>query len=364
MTVDPQTALQVPAVFSCIQVLSQDVARTVIKLRQKVAEDTYVDAVDHPLYEILAALPNPEQTAYEVKHALQWQLLLYGRAFAEIVRVDQRIVALWPLASEYMTVDRTASRQKRWTYRAGGTPVTWLFDPSQPPIFELMMPTPITHCREAIGSALALQTYTGSFFKNNARPAGVLQTAGMIDPKTAERLRDQWAQNQGGAHNRGKVPVLEGGLTFTAIQMENDSAQLNETMKALSTAICGSFRVPPWKAGLMESTNYSNMESGENAYVTSTLDPYFEAWEEALRRDVLTSRQYGQFTIQFDRQALVRNDVKSLHDSLCQGVQNGLYSQNDARKALGLNPIPDGDRYLINSALQPVGAPKEVPVVT
>ena len=60
MTVVPQTALQVPAVFACVQVLSQDVARTPIRFRQQTAPDTYVDATDHPLFEILGSLPNPE----------------------------------------------------------------------------------------------------------------------------------------------------------------------------------------------------------------------------------------------------------------------------------------------------------------
>ena len=37
MVVSPETALQVPAVFACVQVLSQDVARTPIRFRQQVA---------------------------------------------------------------------------------------------------------------------------------------------------------------------------------------------------------------------------------------------------------------------------------------------------------------------------------------
>jgi hypothetical protein len=62
----------------------------------------------------------------------------------------------------------------------------------------------------------------------------------------------------------------------------------------------------------------------------------------------------GAFTITFGRSALVRNDVKSLHDSLARGIQSGIYSQNDARKMLGSNPIADDDRYLMNSALVPI----------
>jgi len=353
--VTADTALSVPAVFSCVQVLSQDVARTPIRLRRKTAPDTYEDAVDHPLYEILHDLANPEMTAYQFKSLMQWQLLSYGRAYAEIVRVDGRVVALWPLDAAAMTVDRDAQRRKRWTYAGGGTPYVWTFDASAPPIFELTSETPLTRCREIIGTALATHSYLAKFFSNGARPAGILTAAGAIGDDTAKRLRDYWSANYGGSKNAGKVPVLDSGLTFTPISSNNTDAQLTESLKALSTAICGAFRVPPWKAGLMESTNYSNMESGELSYVTSTLDPWFANWEEALRRDLLTTRQYGSFTVAFDRQALVRNDIKSITASLQSGIQNGYLSQNDARKAIGLNPIPDGNVYMVNSALAPVG---------
>jgi phage portal protein BeeE len=69
---------------------------------------------------------------------------------------------------------------------------------------------------------------------------------------------------------------------------------------------------------------------------------------------LLTSRQFGGYTMEFDRQALLRNDIRSINASLQSGIQNGYLSQNDARKAIGLNPIPDGDVYRINAALQPI----------
>jgi HK97 family phage portal protein len=363
-TVNAQTALNVPAVFACCQVLSQDIARTPIRFRQQTATDTFEDAPTHPLAEILGSLPNPETTSYQFQFALMWQLLLYGRAYAEIVRVDGRVVALWPLLSESMRVDRTPARQKRWTYTAGAERYVWLFDASAPPILELTTETPILRCKEVIGSALALQMYVAKFFANGAKPAGIITVAGGgITAEQAQRLRDTWTANYAGTANRWKIPVLDAQLKFDPIQMENDSAQLNETQRALNEQIAGAFRVPVSKIGDLSKANYSNMEISEQVYVNSTLDPYYRAFELALKRDLLTVRQYGQFDVQFDRAALTRNDTKALHAALCQGIQNGIYSQNDARRKLGENPIPDGDTYLINSALQPVGTPKEVPVV-
>ena len=93
------------------------------------------------------------------------------------------------------------------------------------------------------------------------------------------------------------------------------------------------------------------MAQGAIDHVTSTLDPYYQAWEDAIRRDLLTNRQYNTYTATFDRNALIRSDVQAQHQALATGIQAGFYSQNDARKALGLNPIKDGDRYMVNSAL-------------
>ena len=168
------------------------------------------DAVDHPLFEILGSLPNPEMTALSISaRADVATAALRPRLCGDCPRRTGASSALWPLVSEYMRVDRDAQRRKRWTYSAGGQPCTWLFDPSAPPILELTMRDADPRCRDIIGSALALQQYTATFFKNNARPAGVLQAAGMISDETAERLRDYWAQNYGGSANRGKVPVLD-----------------------------------------------------------------------------------------------------------------------------------------------------------
>ena len=83
------------------------------------------------------------------------------------------------------------------------------------------------------------------------------------------------------------------------------------------------------------------MEAGELSYITSTLDPYFECWESAVRRDLLTSRQYGAYTVVFDRSTLVRNDVRALHDSLARGIQSWhLQPERLPRKLLGLESDP------------------------
>src|SRR5688500_17680529 len=105
ITVTATVAMRVPAVYSCVAVLSHDVACTPVKLRRQIAEDTFVDATDHDLYELLISLPNPETTAYTFKQQLMSDLLEHERAYAQIVRTpDGRVQALWRLDPTLMQV--------------------------------------------------------------------------------------------------------------------------------------------------------------------------------------------------------------------------------------------------------------------
>jgi len=360
VTVTPERALTVPAVFACVSVLAQDVAKTPIKIRRKVAADTFEDAVEHDLWELLHGLPNPETSAYTFKQDMMMDLLTYERAYAEIIRVEGRVVALWRLDPTRVHVDRDEQRRKRYRVTlANGQTQTWTFDASRPPLLELSHPSPLGRCRDLIGTALALQQYVGKFFANGARLGGVLQTDQSLSDESIRHIRDSFNAEQAGVENAHKLAVLEQGLKWQTIAAPNDDAQLNETLQTIRAEIAGVFRVPTWKIGDLSKATYSNMESGENAYVNGTLDPYFTCWEHAIRRDLLTTRQYGRFDVTFDRSTLIRNDITSLHVALARGRDAGFYSANDVRRKLGENPIPadqGGDLYVANGNLKPAGA--------
>lgn len=356
--VTPERALSVPAVAACVSVLSQDVARTPLRLRRRIDRDTFEDAVDHPLYEILHDLSNPETTAFSLKLDMMRDLLTHERAYAEIVRVDGRVVALWRIDPTLVHVDRDEARRKRYRVTlADGRMQTWLFDPSRPPILELLHPSPIHQCRELIGTALALQTYVGKFFSNGARLGGVLQTDGKLAPEQAKAIRESFSSYQQGAHNAFRIAVLEQGLKYASISAPNSEAQLNETQAYIRTELAGAFRISPFKVGDLSRANYSNVEALAIEHATGALDPYFQLWESAVRRDLLTTRQFGRFEASFDRGALIRADVKSLHEALARGRDSGYYTANDIRRKLGDNPLPadtGADLLLANGNLAPL----------
>lgn len=355
--VTPENALMIPEVKACIKVLSEDCAKTPLRLRRKIGADAYVDDQQHDLWEILHDLPNPETSSFDLKRELTADMLLYGVCYAQIIRVDGRVTALWRLPVPSVRVDRDEQRRKRWTVTTATGREVFTFNASQPPILEIRFDSPVFHARELLGTALTLQKYIGSFFANGGRPTAVLLHPGTLDEDAEKRLRESWTAMYGGAGNAGKTAILEEGMKFESVGSAHDTAQLAELQQTLRAQIAGVFRVPPFKIADLSRASFANTEALAIEYVTGTLDPLFTAWEHSIRRDLLTTREYNLYTAQFDRSALIQSDRASLHTALSAGRQNGFYSVNDCRRKLGENPIPaeqGGDAYLVNAALTPI----------
>lgn len=357
MSVTPVTAMQVPDVFACVMVLAEDVGRCPLKLRVKL-DGEWRDAEQHPLWEILHDLANPEMTAFEFRQVMQTNLASHEVAYAEIVRRPNGTVkALWPLDPTKMEVWRDELNVKRYRYSAGDTVINWTFDPDRPPILELRHPSAIHRCRDLIGLAMALDTYSSKFFANGARLSGLLTVPGSLSPVQRQAMRESFEAMHKGADKAHKIGVMEGGAKFDPLTSTNNEAQFTETRKHVRTMIAGAFRVPPHKIGDLERATFSNIEAQDRDYVNSSLNPYLVLWEQAIRRDLLTTRQYPNYVAIFDREALIEADSKSRADALAVGRQNGWWSVNDVRRKLHENPVPaadGGDLYTQNGSFAPL----------
>lgn len=355
VTVNASTAMSVPEVFASVRAIAQDVARCPVKLQTRQADGDWVDAYDHPLWTLLADLPNPETTSVSFRDQMQRDLLQYEAAYAEVERDRQgQVKGLWRLEPDRMHSDRDSLGRKQWHYP--GVPV-YRFDANRPPIFELLHPSPIYACKNLIGLALALDKYTSTYFKNGARFSGSLSTPKGLGEKAIKNLRESISALYSGAENAHKLLILEEDLKYIPIGAQNDQAQLNEIRRLVQVMICGTLRMPPHKIGNLERATFSNIEQQDREYVGSTLDVFFVLWEQAARRDLLTDRQYPRYRMAFDREALVQADFKTRMDALAVGLNAGVWSANDARRKLRENPIPadaGGNAYYHNGNLIPL----------
>ena len=335
--VTERSAMQMTAVYSCVRILSE-------------------------AYFLLHDEPNPEMTSFVFRETLMTHLLLWGNAYAQIIRNGKgEVVALYPLMPNRMTVNRDENGELYYEYQTSQDEAHTMngsrvrLQPSDvlhvPGLgFDgLVGYSPIAMAKNAIGMAIACEEYGAKFFANGATPGGILEHPGVI--KDPERVRESWNSAFGGSSNANKVAVLEEGMKYTPISISPEQAQFLETRKFQINEIARIFRIPPHMIGDLEKSSFSNIEQQSLEFVKYTLDPWVCRWEQSMQRALLSPDEKKNYFFKFNVDGLLRGDYQSRMNGYAVGRQNGWMSANDIRELENLDRIPEeegGDLYLIN----------------
>lgn len=366
--VNERSAMQMTAVYSCVRILAEAVAGLPLHLYRYKEDGGKEKALDFNLYHLLHDEPNKEMSSFIFRETLMTHLLLWGNAYAQIIRNGKgEVVALYPLMPNKMKVDRDENGELYYTYTRSTeeaptmegstvylTPRDVLHIPGLG--FDgLVGYSPIAMAKNAIGLAIATEEYGAKFFANGAAPSGVLEHPGTI--KDPARLRENWNSTFGGSANSGKVAVLEEGMKYTPISISPEQAQFLETRRFQIDEIARIFRVPPHMVGDLEKSSFSNIEQQSLEFVKYTLDPWVVRWEQSLARSLLTEDQKKVYFFKFNLEGLLRGDYASRMSGYATARQNGWMSANDIRELENLDKIPaeeGGDLYLINGNMLPL----------
>ena len=360
--VNERSAMQMTAVYSCVRILSEAVASLPLHFYKYGENGSKVKAVDHPLYMLLHDEPNPEMTSFVFRETLMTHLLLWGNAYAQIIRNGKgEIIALYPLMPDRMKVDRDEHGRLYYEYQVSSddAPTNKGATVKLTPDEVMHIPglgfdglvgySPIAMAKNAIGLAIAAEEYGSKFYANGAAPSGVLEHPGTL--KDPSKVRDSWSQTFGGSANSHKVAVLEEGMKYTPISISPNEAQFLETRKFQIDEIARIFRVPPHMVGDLEKSSFSNIEQQSLEFVKYTLDPWVSRWEQNMARSLLTAEEKQNYFIKFNVDGLLRGDYQSRMNGYATARQNGWMSANDIRELENLDRIPaelGGDLYLIN----------------
>ncbi len=366
--VNERSSMQMTAVYACVRILAEAIAGLPLHLYRQGEGSSKQKAKDHPLYTLLYAEPNSEMTSFVFRETLMTHLLLWGNAYAQIIRNGKgQVAALYPLMPSRMQVDRDKSGNLYYQYTTNaedaptmkGTSV--ILDPSDvlhiPGLgFDgLVGYSPIAMAKNAIGMAIACEEFGAKFFANGAAPSGVLEHPGTVKDPT--RLRETWQGQFGGSANSGKVAVLEEGMKYTPISISPEQAQFLQTRKFQINEIARIFRVPPHMVGDLEKSSFSNIEQQSLEFVKYTLDPWVIRWEQSLSRALLAPDEKQSMFFRFNVEGLLRGDYQSRMTGYATARQNGWMSANDIRTLEDMDRIAEedgGDLYLINGNMLPL----------
>lgn len=368
---DEQRAIQSTVVYACVRVISEAIASLPLMLYTYLPDGGKSKEIDNPLYGLVHDAPNPEMTSFIFRETMMCHLLLWGNAYAQIIRNGRgQVLALYPLLPSKMEVSRAKNGEIIYTYsfddeerkKLIGSIILKKDEVLHIPGLSfdgLIGYSPIAAARNAIAMSLVAENYGAAFFANGANPGGVLEHPNVV--KDPDRLRASW-QNQFSGTGAHRIAVLEEGLKYHQMSIPPEQAQFLQTRKFQINEIARIFRIPPHMIGDLEKSSFSNIEQQSLEFVKYTLDPWVIRWEQALFQTLLSETERKNLFFKFNVDGLLRGDYASRMSGYATARQNGWMSANDIRELENMNRIPaelGGDDYLVNGSftkLQNAGA--------
>jgi HK97 family phage portal protein len=356
--VTPATAVQCAAVYACVRLISEDLAKLPLRVYRVRADGSRVLAGNHYLTKVLRR-PNNWMTGFSCRETLQWNACLAGNAYAFVDWGDAgRVRRIIPISTNYarIMVDQD------------GEPFLFVTDPRLgsnlalargeylhihgPSVDGYVGLNPIQLGREAIGLALGTERHGGKLFANGAQVGGILEAPAELSDDAYGRMEKSWMRNYSGADRAHRVAILEGGTKFTKVGMTAEDSQFLQTRGYQTREIARLFRVPPHKIGDLDKATFSNIEQQNIEYVTDCLQSWGGRWADELSSALLLPEDRDYFEIDLDYDELLKADMKTRYDANASALNAGWKTVNEVRKGEGLPPVPGGDvlRQPLNTA--------------
>lgn len=340
--------LQLSAAMACVRLLSQTISTLPFGMFRRLANGEREPASDHLLYELLHNQPNPDMSAVDFWQVMVASMLLRGNAFAEKLLFNGRLVGLQPLDASLVSWTKRADGSLRYFYadsqrgrRELGREQMWHI-----PAFTLdgvLGISPIAYGASVFGSALSAEEAAQGVFESGMAASGfvTMPNGEWLEPEQRDQLRghlDQFARNR---EKRFKSFILEGGMSYTALSMNPEDAQMLESRIFSVEEICRWYGVPPALVGHGDKVSHwgTGLEQMNIGFLTYVVAPWLKKLEQAVRRSLLTPADKQSLFGEFNVAALLRADFKSRMEGYGIAVEKGLKTRAEVRKLENDTPL-------------------------
>lgn len=348
--VNEETAMKMAAVYACIRLLSQSVAKLPLHVYNNKGGKKIKDE-RHAVTQLLENRPNPYMTPFDFKMTMEAHRQLYGNAYAEIqFGRDGYPKGLWilnPELTEVVTDDKNHGRVWYTTVLPDGQSVKLKYENvlhiKNIGLTGLKGMSPIAVARETIGSQMASQKYVSKFYKNGTTAKGVLSVPGVtLKPEAKKIVREEWEKMNTGMTNANRIAILDSGITYQDLTMSQADAQFIETQKLNTTDIARIYNVPPHMIADLEHATFSNIEHQSISFVKNTLQPLLVSWEQALNFQLFTPTEQKNYYCKYNVDSELRGDSKSRAEYYEIMERIGAYNIDEIRDKEDLPELEDG----------------------
>lgn len=218
-----------------------------------------------------------------------------------------------------------------------------------------------TILKDTISTNQQSQKVISNLYRHGMTASMVMQYTSDLDDDRVKQLQKRFADKLTGAESAGKVIPIPLGLTLQPLTQSFVDSQFYELKKYSALQIASAFGVKPNMINDYEKSSYSNSEQQQLSFLVDTMQYRLKMWEEELNAKVLLPEEAKSgYFYKFNERAILRADSKTQMETLCSGVNNAIYTPNEARRYLDMDDQAGGDILMCNGNYIPVtevGAP-------
>lgn len=339
-------------VYACVNARAEEVASIELIVKSRKTGDV-ID--NHPILDLLNDV-NPNTTRYQLFFATQAFLDLTGNAYWYLARENDgkgKIKEVYVLSSDKMQIVTDKDNPLKilgYQYVNGKDKIP--FDANQVLHFKNFnangkYPNPHKGMGVVEASLWAIETdnearnWNYSFFKNSAKPDGILTTETTMGEEQFNRLKNQWNQEFRGSSKTGKMALLENGTKWQDISKTQKDMDFIAQRTFSRDEILSIFRVPKTVVGITDDVNRANAEASDYVFARRTIKPLMKAFVTFLN-EYLVPEFDTNIVIEFKDP--VPEDRLSTIQEYTNGINRWL-TRNDIRRKEGLDPSENGDTF-------------------
>lgn len=324
-SISKEMSLQIPVVSGCTNLISNLIAGLPIKLYQEVNGE-----VKEVKNDVRVGLLNDETgdilDGFQFKKALVEDFILEGNAYAYINKVRNNVKSLNYIEPKYISIFKSTDPIFK--------DVKISINGKQYEHYQFINLTRKTvNGVDGIGiieenrAMLSLAFNTLAFEERNIRTGGVkkgvIKSVKKLTKEALDALKEAWNKLYSGTSEN--VIVLNDGLDYKELQQTSVELQLNENKKVNDEQICSIFNTP---ISILKGTA---TDDTINTWHNNTIIPIINAFESALNKNLLLTKEKGSFYFAFDTRNLTKGDIEKRYKAYEIAIKNKILTVNEVR---------------------------------
>lgn len=368
-----RNALQTVALLRAVSIIAGLGASLPIDVTERLPEGRRKRLQDHAAEKLLDNVANPEMSVMDFRHFLWLSYLLWGNAYALIVRRpgSTEPIGLWPLQPDCMEVKRREiSRELVYIYTPPGT--------GQPKPYEareilhvrgisldgIMGLSPIQLAAESIGFNRVIEQYGSRFVgKGSGQRIAISYPGTVVSEDQIEKLQRDWEAKYSSIESYDRPVILKAGGVATVIGVNPKDAMFIEMSGMSDERIAMLYGVAPHMMGIVSKVTSwgTGIAEQKQGFLDFTMRTHLSFHEKAYERSLLTEKE-TEVSIKHNTAAYLRENYKARMDGHSVAVDKGIMNRDEVRALEDMEPIANGGGkvYTVQQQFVPIEMTGEI----